>query len=158
MFGLKKDKKILIASPVEGKVFPLSQVNDPVFRDKIVGDGVAILPSKGRVVAPADGTVAMLFETKHAVSIKTEQGVELLIHIGLDTVNLKGQFFTTHVSTGDTVKAGDLLVEFDMAGIRESGYELMTPVVICNMSDYSGIIPDTGMMINELEQLITVKK
>lgn len=158
MFGLKKDKKILIASPVEGKVFPLSQVNDPVFRDKIVGDGVAILPSKGRVVAPADGTVAMLFETKHAVSIKTEQGVELLIHIGLDTVNLKGQFFTAHVSTGDMVKAGDLLVEFDMAGIREAGYELITPVVICNMSDYSGIIPDTGMMINELEQLITVKK
>lgn len=158
MFGLKKDRKILIASPIEGEAVPLSQVNDPVFRDKIVGDGVAVLPSKGRVVAPADGTVAMLFETKHAVSIRTEQGVELLIHIGLDTVNLKGQFFTAHVSTGEPVKAGDLLVEFDMAGIREAGYELMTPVVICNMSDYSGIVPNTGMMINELEQLITLKK
>ncbi len=158
MFGLKKDKKILIASPIEGEVFSLDHVNDPVFRDKIVGDGVAILPTKGRVVAPADGTVAMLFETKHAVSIKTEQGVELLIHIGLDTVNLKGQFFTAHVSTGDTVKAGNLLVEFDIAGIREAGYELMTPVVICNMTEFAGIVPNTGMMINELEQLITVKK
>ncbi len=158
MFGLKKDKKIMIASPIEGEAFPLSQVNDPVFRDKIVGDGVAILPGKGRVVAPADGTVAMLFETKHAVSIRTEQGVELLIHIGLDTVNLKGEYFTAHVRTGDTVKAGDLLVEFDMAGIREAGYELMTPVVICNMTDFSGIIPQTGMMIKELEQLMTVKK
>ncbi len=158
MFGLKKDKKLYISSPMEGEVFPLSQVNDPVFRDKIVGDGVAILPSKGRVLAPADGTIAMLFETKHAVSIKTEQGIELLIHIGLDTVNLKGQFFTAHVSAGDMVKTGDLLVEFDMAGIREAGYELMTPVVICNMTDYSGIVPNTGLVINELEQLITVKK
>ena len=158
MFGLKKDKKIMITSPIEGEVLPLSRVKDPVFRDKIVGDGVAILPSKGRVVAPADGTVAMLFETKHAISIRTEQGVELLIHIGLDTVNLKGQFFTAHVSAGDTVKTGDLLVEFDVTGIKGAGYELMTPVIICNMADYSGITSDTGRMIKEQEQLITVKK
>jgi PTS system beta-glucosides-specific IIC component len=158
MFGLKKGKKIMITSPIEGEVLPLAKVKDPVFRDKIIGDGVAILPSKGRVVAPVDGTVAMLFDTKHAISIKTEDGVELLIHIGLDTVNLRGQFFTAHVSTGDTVKVGDLLVEFDMTGIREAGYELITPVVICNMTDYSGITSDTGRMIKELEQLITVKK
>jgi PTS system beta-glucosides-specific IIC component len=158
MFGLKKDKKIMITSPIEGEVLPLSMVKDPVFRDKIVGDGVAILPSKGRVVAPADGTVAMLFDTRHAISIRTEQGVELLIHIGLDTVNLKGQFFTAHVSAGDTVKKGDLLVEFDVDGIKGAGYEIMTPVIICNMTDYSGITSDTGGMIKELEQLITVKK
>ena len=158
MFGIKKGIKIIIASPTEGEVFPLSKVNDPVFRDKIVGDGVAILPSKGRIVAPADGTVTMLFETKHAIGIKTEQGVELLIHIGLDTVNLKGQFFTAHVNIGDKVKAGDLLLEFDIACITEAGYELMTPVVVCNMTDYSGIVSDTGMMIKELEQIIKIKK
>lgn len=157
MFGIKKDKNLIIASPMTGEAFPLNQVNDPVFRDKIVGDGVAILPSQGRVVAPTAGTVVMLFETKHAISIKTEQGVELLIHIGLDTVKLKGEFFTSHVKIGDTVKAGDLLLEFDMAGIRSAGYELMTPVIICNMTDYSGVVSRTGM-VNELEQLITLKK
>ncbi len=156
--GFGKDKGLTILSPVAGKAYPLSEVNDPVFSDKIVGDGLAILPEQGRVVAPFDGTVTMLFETKHAISIRSEQGVEVLIHIGLDTVNLKGEHYTAKVKTGDTVSAGDLLLEFDMKQITEAGYELMTPVIICNTADYSEIISYTGSTVSELDKIMTIKK
>ncbi len=156
--GFGKDKGLTILSPMTGKTYPLSKVNDPVFKDKIVGDGLAIMPDKGRVVAPFDGTVTMLFETKHAISIRSEQGVEVLIHIGLDTVNLKGEHYIAIVKTGDTVKAGDLLLEFDMEQITAAGYELMTPVVICNTAEYSEIIPFTGNTVSELDLIMTIKK
>ncbi|MDF2905508.1 MAG: system component, Glc family [Herbinix sp.] len=156
--GLGKDKGIGIQAPIEGTVYAITEVNDPVFREKIVGDGIAILPSKGRVVAPVDGTVAVLFETKHAVSLKSEQGVEVLIHVGLDTVNLKGEYFTAHVKTGDIVRSGDLLLEFDMEKIKAAGYELITPVVICNTADYSEFIPQTGAHVKELDKILTLKK
>ena len=155
--GLGKDKSIEIQAPIEGTVYVITEVNDPVFQQKIVGDGVAILPSRGRVVAPVDGTVSLLFETKHAISLKSVQGVEILIHVGLDTVNLKGENFISHIKTGDVVQAGDLLLEFEMEKIKAAGYDLITPVVICNTSDYSDFIPHTGG-VKELDKILTIKK
>lgn len=155
-FGLG-NKKNLILAPVEGEVCPLSEVNDPTFGMEILGKGVAIKPSKGRVVAPADGIVAIMFDTKHAVSIITDAGAEILIHIGLDTVNLKGEHFKTYVKADDKVKAGDLLVEFDIEKITKAGYEVITPVIICNSNDYTDIQTMTGKMVKELDEIINIQ-
>lgn len=100
----KKDKGIEIGAPVKGKAVPISQVSDPTFGEEILGKGVAIQPADGKIYAPADGTIEMLFDTKHAVSMTTTEGVELLVHIGLDTVALKGEHFTAHKGNGDAVK------------------------------------------------------
>ena len=155
--GLGKDKSIEIQAPIEGTVCVITEVNDPVFQQKIVGDGVAILPCKGRVVAPADGVVSLLFETKHAISLQLVKGVELLIHVGLDTVKLQGEFFKAYVGTGDPIQAGDLLLEFDIEKIKAAGYDLITPVVICNTADYSKLIPYTGDA-KELDRILTLMK
>lgn len=156
--GLVKDDNLVIYSPIKGKACSLSEVNDPVFQDKILGDGLAIIPRSGRVVAPADGTVGMVFETGHAVSIVSDQGAEILIHIGLDTVNLKGEFFKAHVKAGDKVKTGDLLLEFDLEQIRAAGYDTISPIVICNTPAYSEIIANTGREVKELDQILKIKK
>ena len=156
--GLGKEKNITIYSPIEGEACSLDEVNDPVFKEKILGEGIAVKPHKGQVFSPVDGTVALLFETKHAISIQSEQGTEILIHVGLDTVNLKGAFFTAYVKTNDKVKAGDLLLEFDMEKIKEAGYDLITPVVICNGAAYSEIIPHTGNTVKKLDKIITIKR
>ncbi|MDF2485301.1 MAG: system component, Glc family [Herbinix sp.] len=156
--GLGKDKGMEILAPIEGTVCAITEVNDPVFSQKIVGDGIAIIPSRGRVVAPVDGTVSLLFETKHAISLKSVQGAEVLIHVGLDTVKLQGENFTACVRTGDTVRAGDLLLEFDMEKIKAAGYELITPVIICNTTEYSEIIPHIGGVVKELDKIMTIKK
>jgi PTS system beta-glucosides-specific IIC component len=156
--GLGKEKNITIFSPIEGEACSLDKVNDPVFKEKILGEGIAIRPNKGQVFSPADGTVSLLFETKHAISIQSEQGTEILIHVGLDTVNLKGDFFTSYVKTNDKVKAGDLLLEFDMQKIKEAGYDLITPIVICNSAAYSEIIPHTGNVVKKLDKIITIKR
>ena len=152
MFGSKE--KIL--APVEGKVVPLSEVNDPTFSQEILGKGVAIIPERGRVVAPVSGEVTVLFPTLHAVSITTDSGVELIVHVGLDTVNLKGVHYKAHAKQGDRVKAGDLLLEFDIEAIIEDGYEVITPVIICNASDYPNMECHTDMHANELDPIIEV--
>ena len=113
-FLKKKDKGIEIGAPVKGKAVPISQVSDPTFGEEILGKGVAIQPEDGKIYAPADGTIEMLFDTKHAVSMTTTEGVELLVHIGLDTVALKGEHFTAHKGNGDAVKKGDLLISGDI--------------------------------------------
>ncbi len=148
----KKEKKIL--APVEGSVVPLSEVNDPTFSQEILGKGVAIIPAKGRIVAPADGILTVVFETKHAVSITTPEGAEIIVHVGLDTVNLKGEHYTAHKKQGDKVKAGELLLEFDMAAIKEAGYEVITPVIVCNTPNYPDMVCHTGMQVKELEPII----
>lgn len=130
-----------IMSPLNGKTIALSDVNDAVFSQKVLGDGIAVLPQDGNVYAPADAKVTTLFETKHAIGLETEQGVEILIHIGIDTVNLEGKYFTAHVKNGDSVKKGDLLVTFDKAAIEQEGYETVTPVLITNTHDFSQIEP-----------------
>lgn len=150
--GEKEREKIL--APVEGTVVPLSEVNDPTFSQEILGKGVAIIPAKGRIVAPANGILTVVFETKHAVSITTPEGAEIIVHVGLDTVNLKGEHYTAHKKQGDKVKAGELLLEFDMAAIKEAGYEVITPVIVCNTPNYPDMVCHTGMQVKELEPII----
>lgn len=153
MFGGKDDKKVILA-PVEGKAVSLKEVNDPTFSQEILGKGVAVIPSKGRVVAPADGVVSVFFETKHAVSITADNGAEIIVHVGLDTVNLKGEHYTSHKKQGDKVKAGELLLEFDMEAIKAAGYDVITPVIICNTPDYPNMVCHTGMDVKELDPII----
>ena len=143
MFGGKDDKKVILA-PVEGKAVSLKEVNDPTFSQEILGKGVAVIPSKGRVVAPADGVVSVFFETKHAVSITADNGAEIIVHVGLDTVNLKGEHYTAYKKQGDKVKAGELLLEFDLEAIKAAGYDVITPVIICNTPDYPNMVCHTG--------------
>lgn len=153
----KKDE-IIIQSPIRGEACEITQVNDATFRDKLLGEGIAIKPSTGRVVAPVNGMIAILFETKHACTIVSDQGTEILIHIGLDTVNLKGKYYKAYVKDGDKVKAGDLILEFDMDKIKEAGYDLITPVVICNSADYSKIQTFSGNQVQELEPIMSLQK
>ena len=139
---------------MSGRAIPMSQVNDPTFSQEILGKGVAVIPSKGRVVAPADGVVSVFFETKHAVSITADNGAEIIVHVGLDTVNLKGEHYTAHKKQGDKVKAGELLLEFDMEAIKAAGYDVITPVIICNTPDYPNMVCHTGMDVKELDPII----
>jgi PTS system beta-glucosides-specific IIC component len=158
IFGKNEGNEIVIQSPIRGEVREITQVNDATFRDKLLGEGVAIMPETGRVVAPVNGTIAILFETKHACTIVSDQGAEILIHIGLDTVNLKGKYYKAYVKDGDSVKAGDLILEFDIAKIKEAGYDLITPVVICNSADYSKIQTFTGNQVQEMDSIMSLQK
>ena len=154
--GEEKDEKV-IAAPVSGKAVPMSQVNDPTFSQEILGKGTAVIPSEGKIVAPADGQVTMVFDTKHALSIQTDNGAELIIHVGLDTVQLKGQYFEAHVQAGDRVKKGDLLLEFDMDKIKAAGYSLETPVLITNHTDLKEIKNTNEAVVSNDVELIKVE-
>lgn len=129
-------EKIELCAPVSGTVKALSDVPDKTFAEKVLGDGAAIIPEEGKVYAPADGTVANIMDSKHGIMFVTDSGAEVLIHIGLDTVKLKGKYFKSYVSDGDKVKKGTLLVEFDLEAIKGEGYNLITPMVVTNISDY----------------------
>lgn len=126
-------------APLEGQVVSVKEVSDPTFSEEILGKGVAIRPTGNTVVAPCDGTVSMMFDTGHAVTLVGPLGAEILIHVGLETVQLKGQHFTVHASNGDTVKAGQPLITFDREAIAAAGYDTITPMVICNSGDYSSV-------------------
>lgn len=132
--------KITVDSPLTGKVIPLSEVKDDVFSNEIVGKGAAVVPEKGEVRAPEDGEVASVFDTGHALGMVTKDGVEILIHIGLDTVELKGKHFKVHVKQGDQVKKGQLLITFDMEAIKKAGYDITTPVLVSNTADYLDVL------------------
>ncbi len=122
----------------------------------MLGKGIAIEPSEGRVVAPADATVTTLFPTGHAIGLITDKGAELLIHIGMDTVKLEGKYFKAHVKQGDKVKKGQLLIEFDVEKIKEAGYPVVTPVLVTNTASYLDVVPTEAGSIQEKENLITV--
>lgn len=128
-----------ILAPANGRVIPLSEVPDPTFAEEILGKGAAIVPSTGLIVSPADGVVDHIFDTAHAVGVKSESGADILIHVGIDTVNLKGKHFKAFVKKGDPVKAGDPLIEFDLDAVKQAGYDITTPVVITNSADYGTI-------------------
>lgn len=134
-------EKIQILAPIKGIIKDITEVPDDTFAQKILGDGVAIIPEEGKVYAPADGTVENIMDSKHGIMFRTNQGVELLIHIGLETVNLKGKYFTAHVENGAKVKAGELLVDFDLNSIKNDGYNTITPVVVTNTDDYIRTVP-----------------
>ena len=135
---------IQLYAPVAGEAVPITEVSDPTFGEKILGDGIAVKPSEGKVFAPCDGTVEQIFETGHAVTLTSLGGAEILIHVGLDTVELKGKHYTIHAHNGDKVKKGDLLIEFDVAAITADGYDTITPIVICNTDEFTAIKPHTG--------------
>ena len=134
-----KEKGNVLYAPCKGKVVPLTEVPDPTFSEKLLGDGFAVIPTEGKVYAPADVEVTMVFDTLHAITLTSSQGAEILIHIGLDTVTLKGAPFTAHVAAGDKVKKGDLLMDVDLDKIKEAGLNTITPVLICNTDDYEKI-------------------
>ena len=155
LFGEKEGDVLL--SPVPGKAIPMSEVNDPTFSQEILGKGTAVIPSEGRIAAPADGEITMVFDTKHAISMNTSSGAELIIHVGLDTVQLKGKYFTAHVKAGDQVKAGDLLLEFDLQKIKDQGYDVTTPVIVCNSQAFPGIKCLAGMEVKALDKIIELR-
>lgn len=155
VFG-KKTKKIIIPSPLDGTVVPVSGLSDPVFKDGILGEGIAIMPGSGRITAPVDALITMMFDTGHAVSLETDTGVELLIHVGIDTVKLKGTHYKIYKTTDDRVEAGDLLMEFDAEAIETDGYETVTPVVVCNPDNFKSIKFAPEGPIKEGEPLITI--
>ncbi len=128
-----------ILAPMSGSVIALDQVPDSTFASGLLGRGVAIIPAVGKVIAPFPGEVASLFQTKHAIGLQSDSGIELLIHVGIDTVKLDGVPFTAHVKEGDRVQAGDLLIEFDRQAILDAGYDLATPIIISNSDDYREI-------------------
>ncbi len=131
--------ELILVSPLKGRVIPLSEVPDETFASGVLGDGVGIQPAEGKVYAPFDCTVAAVFDTKHAIGLETPDGVELLIHIGMDTVKLNGEPFTVYVEAGETVKAGGLLAAFDMDKIKAAGLDTVTPVIVTNPGKYKSI-------------------
>lgn len=145
-----------VASPIAGTVLPLSKTPDPIFSGGLIGPGVAIAPSTGRVVAPLSGTVVAAPATGHAIGIRTDAGLELLIHVGIDTVRLEGRHFTTHVAQGQRVSAGDLLLEFDAAAITAEGYSLITPFVVTNLGGDQRLDLATADTVDEGQLLFTV--
>ena len=142
----------------KGKTVAISNVSDPTFGEEILGKGVAIIPAEGRIYAPADGTIEMLFDTMHAVSMTTSEGVELLIHIGLDTVALKGEHFTAYKGNGDSVKKGELLIEADLDAVKKAGYDVITPVVVCNTSDYQTVETVTDQEVEPGDTVLILNK
>ncbi len=147
-------EKVIIDAPLAGKVVSLQEVNDESFKNELLGKGVAIIPSEGKVVAPFDGKIEVLFPSKHAIAMKNEAGVEVLIHIGLDTVQLDGLYYESYVQQGDEVKKGDVLVSFDIEAIKKAGYDVITPVIITNSDNYnkiSGNLTNVEMLDTLLE-------
>lgn len=149
-----QEKKVY--APINGEAIPSAQVDDPTFASEALGKGLAIIPSEGKVYAPFDGTVEMLFDTKHAVAVTSDDGVEVLIHVGVDTVNLKGEGYTAHTATGEKVKKGQLLLEFDMDRIKKAGYQTVTPVIVTNSDEYKNVrVVKTGS-VRAGDEVLTV--
>lgn len=155
LFGKSGD---VICAPVAGKAVPISQVSDPTFGEEILGKGVAIIPSDGKIVAPCDATVDMMFDTGHAVSLVADFGAEILVHIGLDTVNLKGEHFTVHAKSGEKVTRGQLLMEVDLEAVKAKGYDVITPVVICNSCEYSTFKTQVDKTVAAGDEIIRLAK
>ena len=148
-----------IYSPIKGKIVKLENVLDEAFSSGAVGKGIAIEPSEdGKVFAPFDGVIETAFPTKHAIGLTSDKGVEILIHIGMDTVKLDGKYFTSHIEEGQKIKKGDLLMEFDTEKIKEAGYSAITPIVITNFENYGDIEETSADYINVGDILLNIKK
>lgn len=147
-----------ILSPATGKIIPLEKVNDAVFSEKVLGDGVAIELSDGKIVSPVDGTVSTVAETLHAYGLKSDDGTDVLIHIGLDTLKLKGEGFKSYVKAGDKVKKGDILAEVDLKHLKDKGFDITTPVIICSQDENSKIKKAQGNAKKGETVLLTIEK
>ena len=159
LFRKKEEQSIIqLYAPMEGQAVALSEVPDSTFAEKLLGDGIAIIPTSGKVYAPCDAVIENAFDTGHAVTLTAKSGVELLIHVGLETVGLEGKPFKVHVKDGDKVKKGQLLIEADLAAIEEAGLNTITPVLVCNIDDYSDITSVTGKSVTKADKIIELVK
>ncbi len=147
-----------VYAPVAGQAVPVTEVPDPTFSSGMLGNGIAILPTDGKVVAPCDATVDMVFTTGHAVSLVADNGAELLIHVGLETVGLNGQGFTIHAQNGQKVKKGDLLIEADLEAIKAAGLNTITPVLVCNSDSFSKFKTSVGKAVTNDDMVIELGK
>jgi len=149
-------ERIEIKSPLTGDIVPLEQVKDEVFSSKALGDGIAVMPKEGKVYAPGNGTVQVVTDSKHALGLVLDTGVEILIHVGLDTVRLEGTYFDAKCKMGDVVKQGDLLLEFDLKEIQKEGYDVVTPVIISNVRDYISIKQVKEGSVNKDDVILSI--
>lgn len=139
-----------------GELQPLADIPDAVFASGALGEGAVIIPTVGKVVAPCDATVSALMDSKHAVGLSTDDGMEILIHVGLNTVELNGKFYEYKVTEGTKVRRGDTLIEFDMDGIKNAGYQLNTPVLVTNAEEYVSVKCADNGSVKIGDELITV--
>ncbi|MDH2924340.1 PTS system D-glucose-specific IIA component (Glc family) [Nicoletella semolina] len=161
LFGGKKDssiKEIKIYAPLSGELVNIEDVPDVVFSEKIVGDGIAIRPAGNTIVSPVDGVIGKIFETNHAFSIESDEGVELFVHFGIDTVELKGEGFSRLAEEGQSVKVGDPIIQFDLPLLEGKAKSVLTPVVISNMDEISTLQKLTGEVIQGESVILTVTK
>lgn len=147
-----------IIAPISGEIVNIEDVPDVVFAEKIVGDGIAIKPTGNMMVAPVNGTIGKIFETNHAFSIESDEGIELFVHFGIDTVELKGQGFTRIAKEGQKVKIGDPIIEFDLAFLEEKAKSTLTPVVISNMDEIKELSKHSGQVIVGQTPVLSIKK
>lgn len=160
LFGSKENKAVdvPIYAPLSGEIVNIEDVPDVVFSEKIVGDGIAIRPTGNKIVAPVDGVIGKIFETNHAFSMESKEGVELFVHFGIDTVELKGEGFTRVAQEGQTVKRGDTIIEFDLALLESKAKSVLTPIVISNMDEISNIDKKVGEVIAGESVVLSLKK
>ena len=154
----EKGGKLVIASPVKGEVVALESVKDEALSSHVLGQGAAVVPAEGRIVAPVDAVVESVADAGHAIGLHTADGADLLIHIGMDTVELGGKGFDVKVKTGDAVKQGQELICFDLDAIQKAGYETVTPIVVTNPEDYLDVVSVKSGKVNAGDTLITVLK
>ena len=157
LFGKEKKENGLFA-PIAGQAVPVTEVPDPTFAEGMLGDGITIIPSEGKVYAPCDATVDMMFTTGHAVSLVADNGAEILIHVGLETVGLEGKPFKVHVENGQKVKKGDLMIEVDLEAVKAAGLNTITPVLVCNSSDFTTFNKTTGKAVTNADLVIDLAK
>lgn len=143
-----------IKSVAKGRTVPMQEVKDPVFSEEVLGKGVAVIPEDGKIYAPADGEITMICDTGHAFSMKTDYGAELLVHIGIDTVKLKGKGFSYLVKTGDKVKEGQQIAKVNLLKLKWAGYDPVTPVIVCNWEDFQQFAPVTGEKVNPGDEIL----
>ena len=150
-------KDTVLSACLNGTVVPLADVKDEAFASGALGDGIAIEPTDGELVAPADGEISSTFETHHAVGMTTADGAELLMHIGIDTVKLGGKHFTYLVNEGDKVKKGQPLIRFELEAIKAEGYPVTTPVIVCNTDDYAAVEAKASGTVKQGDALLELK-
>ncbi len=155
--GTQSGNRVSLLAPLKGRSLPLEEVPDEVFSQKFMGDGFAIDPSEGRVLAPVDCEVVQVFRTGHAVGLLHSSGLEILIHVGIDTVKLQGEGFSPAVKVGQKLKAGDLILEFDLKGVGSKAKSLITPVVVTNMDKVASIGLKASGPVNFLQELAIVE-
>lgn len=155
---LVEGNQIKIHSPLDGELVPLTEVEDEVFSSGAMGQGAAIIPTDGKLVAPFDSKITSFFPTKHAIGLTDENGVELLIHIGMDTVQLNGKHFTSSVEEGQKVKQGESLVNFDVSAIQQAGYSVVSPIIVTNTNDFKQVASEKSRHVEPSDTIITVVK